>query len=475
MTVDAVVIGSHVVAPGGMVDRNIVVDDGRIAGLTTDEPACDRRIRADGMVSIPGAIDPHVHYGVYTPIERAAATESHAAAIGGVTTMMRMLRLGGSYRKGLDAHLEASAGSHYIDYTLHASIFDAGQASEMEFCAARGAASFKLYMNLGGEIGHVYMDMPPGTSELAAAHVEVGAETVRTVVRTAARLGLPVLVHAEDYESCSCGMREARERNLDGLGAWSESRSPEYEAKSISEVSAMARQYGCTLYFVHVGSARALEQVRAERRAGTQIRVETCPHYLVLSHEGRGGYRAKVMPPIRTRRDNEAVWAALAAGEIDTVGTDHVANRLGLKLAGDDVWGALAGFPGIGTLLPILLSEGVGRGRVSFERLASLTSAAASRIFSMSPAKGSLAAGSDADIAVVDPRLERAVTAEMFGGHSDYTVYEGLRLRGWPVKTMVRGEMVAEDFEVVGRAGHGRLVRRPARGAAEGPDRPTNL
>ena len=466
MTVDAVVVGSHVVLPdGGIAERNIVVDDGRIEGLTTGVPACDRRIRADGLVSIPGAIDPHVHYGVYTPIERAAATESRAAAVGGVTTMMRMLRLGGSYREGLDAHLEASSRSHYIDYTLHASIFDAAQASEMEFCAGRGAASFKLYMNLGGEIGHVYMDMPPGSSELAAARVEVGPETVRAVVRNAAALGLPVLVHAEDYESCSCGMREARERRLDGLGAWSESRSPEYEAKAIAEVSALARQYGCALYIVHVGSARALEQVRAERAAGTRMFVETCPHYLVLSHEGRRGYRAKVMPPIRTRRDNEAVWAALAAGEIDTVGTDHVANRLDLKLAGGDVWGALAGFPGIGTLLPILASEGAGRGRMSYGRLASLTSGAAARIFSMGPAKGSLEPGSDADIAVIDPRLERAVSAEMLGGHSDYTVYEGLRLRGWPVKTMVRGEMVAEDFEVVGRAGHGRLVQRPARGA----------
>lgn len=467
MTVDAVVVGSHVVAPGGIVERNIVVDDGRIAGLTTDVPACDRRVRADGLVSLPGVIDPHVHYGVYTPIERAAVTESRAAAIGGVTTMMRMLRLGGSYREGLGAHLRASAGSHYVDYSAHASIFDAGQASEMEFCAASGAPSFKLYMNLGGEIGHVYMDMPPGSSELAEARVEVGAETVGAVVRNAAALGLPVLVHAEDYESCSCGMREAREGRRDGLGAWSDSRSPEYEAKAISEVSALARLHGCTLYFVHVGSARALEQVRAERRAGTRILVETCPHYLVLSHEGRAGYRAKVMPPIRTRRDNEAVWAALAAGEIDTVGTDHVANRLDLKLAGGDVWGALAGFPGIGTLLPILASEGVGRGRVSYERLASLTSAAAARIFSMGPAKGSLGPGSDADITVLDPRLERAVSADMFGGHSDYTVYEGLRLRGWPVKTMVRGAMVAEDFEVVGRVGHGRLVRREAgRGAA---------
>lgn len=454
------VVDSHVVLPSGMVNRNIVIDEGRVVDLTTDVPPCDRRINARGLVSIPGPIDTHVHYGVYSPIGEAAATESHAAAVGGVTTMMRMLRLGGSYRAGLPAQLEASSGSHYVDYAIHASIFDGGQIGEMGYCAGSGVSSFKLYMNLGSDVGHVYMDMDPGSSRLHDARVDVTDEVVRGTVRRAAELGCPVLVHAEDYESCACGIRAARERRQDGLAAWSGSRPPESEAKAISAVSRHAREFGCTVYFVHVGSAAALEQIRRERRAGTKIFVETCPHYLTLSYEGQSGYLAKVMPPIRSGPDVSAVWDAVGRGEVHCIGTDHVANRLALKLAGGDVWGALAGFPGIGTALPILLSEGVNRGRITLGDLARLTSFNAASIFGMYPRKGSLERGSDADLAIVDLGLEKRVDRDMFGGFSDYLVYDGWNLRGWPVRTMVRGETVAEDFEVVGRKGHGRLVRR---------------
>jgi len=460
MTADSVIVGSHVMLPSGMVDKNIVIDDGRVAGLTSDIPACDSRIDASGLVSIPGPIDTHVHYGVYSPIEEAAATESHAAAIGGVTTMMRMLRLGGSYRRDLASHLAASAGSHHVDYAIHASIFNEDQVGEMGHCAESGITSFKIYMNLGGEIGHVYMDMDPGTHRLYEARVNVTDGLVRSIVRQAAQLGCPVLVHAEDYESCACGIRTEREGRRDGLAAWSRGRSPEYEAKAIAAVSRHAREFGCTVYFVHIGSAAALEQIRKERRGGTKIFVESCPHYMTLTHERQQGYLAKVMPPIRSGTDVSRVWDAVSSGEVDCIGTDHVANRLGRKLGGGDVWGALAGFPGIGTVLPILLSEGVNRGRISLERLVRLTSYNAANIFGMYPRKGSLEVGSDADVTIVDLKLEKGVSSELFGGFSDYTVYDGWKLTGWPVKTLVRGSLVAEDFEVTGSAGYGRLVAR---------------
>lgn len=460
MTADSVIVGSHVVLPSGMVDRNIVIDDGRIADLTVDVPACDRRINAEGLVSIPGPIDTHMHYGVYSPIEEAAATESHAAAIGGIATMMRMLRLGGPYRTGLPKQLSASARSHYVDYAIHASIFNANQIDEMEYCAQNGVTSFKLYMNLGGDVGHVYMDMEPGSDRLHEARVHVDDDIVRGTVREAARLGCPVLVHAEDYESCACGIKTAREKHLDGLSAWSQSRPPESEAKAIAAVSRHAREFGCTIYFVHIGSAAALEQIRRERQSGTKIFVESCPHYLALSHDAQRGYLAKVMPPIRSKSDVSRIWDAVSSREVDCIGTDHVANRLGLKLGGSDVWGALAGFPGAGTMLPILLSEGVNRDRLSLEGLVHLTSRNAAGIFGMGGQKGSLERGFDADVTVVDLNLEKRVDGGMFGGFSDYVVYDGWSLKGWPVKTMVRGRMVAEDFAVVGKMGHGRLVGR---------------
>lgn len=460
MTYDTVIVDSHVILPSGMVDKNIVIDEGKIVGLTNDVPSCDQKINGNGLISIPGAIDTHVHYGVYSPINEAAKTESHAAAIGGITTMMRMLRLGNPFSSSLQEQLDSSAMNHYIDYTIHASVFNSQQINEMNICVKKGITSFKLYMNLGGEVGHVYMDMPPNSNKLVESQVDVTDDIVERTVKTAASLGCPVLVHAEDYESCGCGIKTAREKKQDGLSAWSESRSPEFEAKAIKTVSKFGRDYDCVIYFVHIGSARALEQIAKEKKLGTKIFVETCPHYLTLSYEQQDGYLAKVMPPIRTKNDNKAIWNALSSNQIDTIGTDHVANQLKLKLGGDDVWGALAGFPGIGTALPILLNDGVNQNKITLEQFVKFTSQNAAKIFGMYPRKGTLEKSSDADVTMIDLKKVKKVSSELFGGFSDYIVYEGQSLKGWPVKTLVRGELVAEDFEVIGRLGHGKLIER---------------
>lgn len=461
MTYDTIITDSHIILPQGIIDKNIIIDEGKIVGFTNDCPTCDHKITGNGLISIPGPIDTHVHYGVYSPINDAARTESHAAAIGGITTMMRMIRLENSFQKTLQEQLDAASKYHYVDYAIHASIFNQQQIDEMQFCIEKGITSFKIYMNLGGEIGHVYMDIPPYSSELVTAQVDVNEKIVEETVKKAASLGCPVLVHAEDYESCACGIKTAKEKKKDGLSAWSDSRSPEFEVKAIKTVCKYGRDFGCVIYFVHIGSKRALQQIAEERKLGTKIFVETCPHYLTLSYEKQSGYLAKVMPPIRTEKDNEAVWHALSDNQIDTIGTDHVANQLKLKLCGNDVWGALAGFPGIGTAIPILLSEGVNQNRITLKQFVKFTSQNASQIFGMYPKKGSLEKNSDADITMIDLKKENKVSNDLFGGFSDYIVYEGRSLKGWPVKTIVRGELVAEDFEVVGKIGHGKLVSRP--------------
>jgi len=460
MTYDTIITDSHIILTQGMVDKNLIIDDGKIIGLTNDVPACDNKINGHGLICVPGPIDTHVHYGVYSPIDQAAKTESHAAAIGGITTMMRMLRLGDSFSSSLQPQLDSASHNHYVDYAIHASVFTPKQIDEMSLCVKKGITSFKIYMNLGGEVGHVYMDMPPNSSSLVAAKVDVTDSIVEQTVKTAASLGCPVLVHAEDYESCGCGIKTAREKKQDGLSAWSESRSPEFEAKAIKTVSKFGRDYDCVIYFVHIGSERALLQIEEERKLGTKIFVETCPHYLTLSYEKQQGYLAKVMPPIRTENDRKAIWRALSGNKIDTIGTDHVANQLKLKLDGDDVWGALAGFPGIGTVLPILLNDGVNQNKITLEQFVQFTSTNAAKIFGMYPQKGTLEKNSDADITMIDLKKEKKVTSDLFGGFSDYIVYEGRNLKGWPVKTIVRGEIVADEFEVIGKLGHGKLVER---------------
>jgi dihydropyrimidinase len=460
MTFDTVIIGSHVVLPTGIVDKNIVLDDGKITTLTNEIPSCDLKINADELLAIPGVIDPHVHYGVYSPIEQAAVSESHVAAIGGITTMMRMVRLGDSYKKSLSSQLEASSKSHYVDYTAHASIFNHQQVGEMKYCVEKGITSFKLYMNLGGDVGHVYMEMQPGKNLLQEQHVEVNSEIVQRVVEEAASLRCPLVVHAEDYEECACGIKKAKKKNLDGLPAWSKSRPTESESKSIKTVSKFARDSNCVLYFAHIGSRHALEQITEERKNGTKIFTETCPHYLTLSHEKQDGYLAKVMPPVRSKDDVSFVWNTINQNQIDTIGTDHVANQLKLKLDGNTVWDALAGFPSIGVSLSLLLSEGVNKNRITISQLTNLTSLNAAKIFGMYPAKGSLETNSDADITLVDLKKEQKATSELFGGFSDYTVYQDWKLKGWPVKTIVRGEIISEDFQVIGKQGYGKLVSR---------------
>jgi dihydropyrimidinase len=255
-------------------------------------------------------------------------------------------------------------------------------------------------------------------------------------------------------------MHEAKTKNKNGLGAWSESRPVESEVKSITTTSRLARKTGCKLYFVHIGSQGAMDAISAEKKNGTKIFVETCPHYLTLSYESQKGYLAKVMPPIRTSKDNERIWRDVQTGKIDCIGTDHVANRLDLKLAGDTVWDALAGFPGIGTLMPIMLSEGVNKGRITLHQFVNLTSLNTAKIFGMYPKKGIIQKGSDADIVLADMKLEKKVSVELLDGFSDYSVYEGWTLKGWPVKTLVRGSIVSEDFKVIQKPGYGKFIAR---------------
>src|SRR5690349_18787046 len=161
--------------------------------------------------------------------------------------MMRMLRLSGSYKKNLDPQLAESSTKHYVDYSIHASILHKNQIDEMEFCKSKGITSFKIYMNLGAEVCHVYMDIQPGEKSLREERIEMTADFVEKIVAKAASLNCTILVHAEDYLMCSCGIKTAQTKKRDGLPAWSESRPVESEVKSITTISKIAREAGCTL------------------------------------------------------------------------------------------------------------------------------------------------------------------------------------------------------------------------------------
>jgi dihydropyrimidinase len=213
------------------------------------------------------------------------------------------------------------------------------------------------------------------------------------------------------------------------------------------------------LYFVHVGSTAALDAILAEREKGmSNYYIETCPHYLTHTTDF-GNITGKVVPPIRSKSDQQSMWSALRNGIVDTIGTDHVANRLEMKMGKGDLWTALAGFPGLATMLPVLLDQGVNQRRIGIERVAEVTSHNAARIFGMYPRKGTIQAGSDADLVIVDLDEQKTVTPELLQSYSDYTIYDGWKLTGWPVMTIVRGQVVMEDGQVdIKAVGHGEFI-----------------
>ncbi len=462
-----------------------MIEDGKIKALMNSEStnlSASRTIDANGKYVLPGAIDPHVHYGVYTPIDQAAKTESRSAAVGGVTTMIRMLRLYDNYDNNIVTQLQASKGNHYIDYSIHASMLKLDQVKDISYLKELGINSLKVYMNLGSDLNHIYMDLQPGTPDgiLQDGEVNMSDDFLTAIIREASKVHSTILVHAENPVMCSERMHKGKEMGLQGLKAWSDCRPPASEAESIAKVSELARKFGhgcssvsnsnvisadsggANLYFVHIGSNAALDAILAQREKGkSNYYIETCPHYLTHTIDF-DNITGKVVPPIRSKSDLQSMWSALRNGLIDTIGTDHVANRLELKMKSKDIWSALAGFPGVATMLPVLLSHGVNQNKISIERVAEVTSYNTARIFGMYPKKGTIQQGSDADLTIVDLELEKIVTPELLQSYSDYTIYDGWKLSGWPVMTLVRGKIVMEDGQVNSDTfGHGEFVARP--------------
>jgi dihydropyrimidinase len=458
---------SAVIPKVGIIDdTNIMIEDGKIKSLakSANGVSASRRIDVRGRYVLPGAIDPHVHYGVYTPINDAARTESRSAAIGGATTMIRMLRLFDGYSdSNITKQLRASKGNHYIDYSIHASILRPDQVRDIPYLKELGISSVKIYMNLGADLNRIHMDLEPETYGLRDELVNMTDELMSSIVKEGANVNSTILVHAENPVVCSEYMRKAKEIGMAHLEAWSYCRPPYSEMQSIAKISDLGRMTGsANLYFVHVGSTAAIDAILAEREKGqSNCYVETCPHYLTHTTEF-GNLIGKVTPPIRSKSDLQSMWSALRNGIVDTIGSDHVASRLEMKMGKGDIWSALSGFPGIATMLPVLLSKGVNEDRIGIERVAEVTSYNTARIFGIYPKKGTIQPGSDADLTIVDLDLEKTVTPELLQSYSDYTIYDGWKLRGWPVMTIVRGNIVMEDGQVAKEAlGHGEFISRP--------------
>jgi len=448
---DTLVRGGEVVLPGESRPRacDVALRDGRIAAITTAGArlAAETTLDAAGLTVLPGVIDAHVHFGLGSPDDWT--TESAAAAQGGVTTVLSYMQDARSYGVAVAEEIERGQAASTIDFGLHAIVMNELHLSELDgYVEDLGVTSFKYFTNFKGDEG-AYMGVE-GTD--AGFFFEL-------CERVARHPHALLAVHTENIEVVWRLARRLRAAGRDDLQAWTDSRPDLVEAHDAFSAFLFGERTGCRIYIPHVSSRAALEVFHEHRRRGGRAVIETCPHYLTHTSESTLGNLLKVNPPVRSGADVEALWGAIADGSVSVVGSDHNSRRAERKRG--SIWTASAGFPGVAALLPVMLSEGHHRRAVSIARIADLLSGAPARIFGIAPRKGAIAVGADADLTLVDLQHEREFDAAALASHGDYSIYDGWRLRGWPVMTIVRGATIAREGQMMQSAGWGRYLRRP--------------
>jgi len=454
---DVIVANARLVTPRGIVTGNAAIKDGRFIAIGDDATTqdADERIDARGRLAFPGLVDPHVHLGGAFPYEQNLVTECESAAAGGVTTLLQYRRSPTTFAETFPGELETNKKKMALDTAFHFIISSLEQAEGIPQYAERwGVRSYKLYM--GG--------YPPG-NPIGLVPVDDGVfwramELVRELGPYA-----HMMCHAENQGLYMLMNKRAHDSGRLDLSAYAMSHPDTLEIEAVQRLTWLGERTGCPVYIVHTTTGAAIGIASAARRRGVKVTVETCPHYLALTIDdarlaSQGPAIGKVSPPLRGAADRDALWAAIANKQVDLIGTDHVP----ILKTGATVWEERPGFAGMATMLPVLITFGLLRDRLTPERLAELCAASPARTFGLAPRKGAIAVGADADLVLVDLEREAAVAPAMT--HSRYTsAFEGLALRGWPVLTMRRGEVVFADGEVRLREGSGEILRP---GAYEG-------
>ncbi len=451
MSFDTLVRHGTVVFPHRGVQRaDIGIRNGRISAiLDAGEPVGEAGevIDASGLHVFPGLIDAHLHFGFAEPVTEYQ-TETFYAAQGGVTTAVSYFLSSASYGELFaTARAECEARAH-VDFAFHFSACSESHIVEMErYVEEYGVTSFKYFMNFKGEEGR-YMGLD-GTDD----------GFFHDLLLESARIGRPMIVcHTENIEIVSRIRRRYQSQGKASFKDYCRSKPPITEAENLVRAAYLARKAGARIYIPHVSTAMSVEDAAPWREHHGAVYLETCPHYLTHHMDMELDSIYKANPPLRTRQDVDALWQALADGTIDVIGSDHVPRKRATK--DKPIWQATQGFPGTATILPVLLSEGYHKGRIGLQRIAQVFASTPARLFDLGRAKGDVAVGCDADLSLVDLDHEHVVDPAELGSYSDYSPYEGWKLRGWPVRTMVRGVTVMQDHRVVGAPGHGRYIAR---------------
>jgi allantoinase len=462
---------------------DIAIKDGKFAEISAaiDPARASELVDGKGRLAFPGAVDAHMHTGIYQPLELDAVSESRAAAMGGVTSSLNYMRTGqyylnksGPYAEFFPEVLRLAEGNFHVDYCFHLAPMMAAHIDEIDaLIADHGVSSFKIFMFYGQHGLHgssadqrSFLMTPPG-EHYDYAHFEFIMRGVRRAMDKYPKLAdqISLSLHCETAEIMRAYTEIVqREGKLEGLPAYSASRPPHSEGLAVFIASYLANETDCVnINLLHLTSRKALDaaMMMAATFPHINFRREVTIGHLMLDTDAPCGALAKVNPPIRPREDVEYLWQALLDGNISWVCSDHACCKTESKVHAehpDDIFVAKSGFGGTEYMLPALISEGRKRG-LGFNRIAELVSWNPAQRYGLNR-KGDIAVGFDADLALVDDTASYTIHARESESCQGYTPFEGMQMEARVDQTWLRGQLIYADGAVVGKP-RGRFMRRP--------------
>ena len=452
MSVDTVISNGTLVTSERAFDGAIAIDDGIIVGVGREDalPDAEREINASGRLVMPGVVDPHVHIDDHVSLD-TYATATGAAALGGVTTLIDFAWQAyvgeqspweeeGTLREGVERKRRKGVNA-LIDFGLHGGILREGADlfEEIEALVEEGITSFKMYTTYEFGLSNGF---------------------IREVFERLSELDAVGVAHTEDHTVCESLTAEFREAGRTD-SKWLPKARPDYaEAMAADDVARLAREIGTKYYGIHTSSRKAAEALARYQRDGSLIRAETCTHYTTLTEEifEERGTLAKLTPPIRTADDNDAMFEYLRDGTLSVVSTDHVGQTRERK-ENSEWWENPFGANELQVSLPVFYDEAVNERGFSSPFVVRVMCTNPARTFGL-PGKGTLEPGTDADIVLFDPTETYTIDAADNASVADYSLHEGREVTGCVETTLVRGEPIADEGEVVAEPGYGEFVHR---------------
>ncbi len=457
-----------IVTAGDTYKADVLIEGEKIALIGQDldnggkNKIADEVIDASGFLLLPGGIDVHTHLDMPfggTTTSDDFFTGQRGAAFGGTTTHIdfAIQSKGKSLRETIQVWQKKAEGKAVIDYGFHVAVTDAPPAviDEIPSLLEEGVTSLKLFMAYKGSL-------------------QVDDATLYKAMEKAKEAGMLIMVHAENGDVIAELVQQHLKEGKTAPQYHATSRPSALEGEATGRAIALSGLTGAPLYVVHMSCIEAIEQLEIGRNKGFPVMGETCPQYMHLFEEdlarpGFEGAKFVCSPPVRKKKDAERLWHSLANGTLQVVSTDNCSfwfeggkngRQAGKELGKEGFHKIPNGMPGIEDRMYVLWTSGVNEGKISPNRFVEITSTNPAKIFGLYPRKGTIAPGSDADIILWDPLKEHTVSAKTQHVNTDYNPYEGMYVKGFPVRTILRGKSIVIGDEWKGEKGSGKFLHR---------------